>query len=242
MIDDVADHGFLDNRLRLREPRRGHRSGTDAVLLAATARPAAGALVIDAGSGAGAAALAMLSHAPHASATLLERDPEMADLAAHNVAANGFAQRARVVCADLFDRTACRGLLQTGDVVLSNPPFHLAGEVRASGNAQQAVSHVLEGQRHGDWFRRLFAFARPNGRVVVIHRPEALRDFLDVSARRSAVTIRFIHAQTGGEAMRVIMDARLGSRAPMKVAAPLTLHGLDGRFTPEAESLHRGQW
>jgi hypothetical protein len=37
----IAEDAFLGGRIRLRQPRRGHRAGTDAVLLAALAAPAA---------------------------------------------------------------------------------------------------------------------------------------------------------------------------------------------------------
>ncbi|MDX7949633.1 methyltransferase [Lichenihabitans sp. Uapishka_5] len=243
MSDDVADHGFLDNRLVLREPKRGHRSGTDALLLAAFARPQAGAHVLDAGAGAGAVALAVLSQSDAVTAILLEGNPAMAALAAHNVVANGFAPRAQVLEADLFDKAACRiGLGQPVDVVLSNPPFFQAETVRVSHHPQRAASHVLDGRGHHDWFRRLFSLARPGGRILAIHRPEALRDFLEVAANRAAVTLRFIHARSGEPATRVLLEAKLGSKAPMVVLPSLALHGPDGHFTREAENLHRGRW
>ena len=53
----IAEDAFLGGRIRLRQPRRGHRAGTDAVLLAALAAPREGETVYDLGAGVGAVGL-----------------------------------------------------------------------------------------------------------------------------------------------------------------------------------------
>ena len=55
---------FLGGRLQLRQPAEGHRSGTDAVLLAAAAPADFSGLAIDVGAGVGAAGLAMVIARP----------------------------------------------------------------------------------------------------------------------------------------------------------------------------------
>ncbi len=50
---------FLGGRLMLRQPRRGHRAGHDAVLLAAATAGRAGERVVEFGAGIGTAALAL---------------------------------------------------------------------------------------------------------------------------------------------------------------------------------------
>ena len=39
---------------------------------------------------------------------------------------------------------------------------------------------------------------------------------------------------------RILVSAVKGSRAPLKIAPGFILHEADGRFTPEADALHRG--
>ena len=57
--DDLTEDAFLAGRLRLRQFRRGHRSGHDAILLASAVPAHAGERVIEFGAGAGAAGLAL---------------------------------------------------------------------------------------------------------------------------------------------------------------------------------------
>lgn len=56
---DFTDDLFLGGRLRLRQPRRGHRAGHDAMLLAAATEARPGQRVADLGTGVGAAGLAL---------------------------------------------------------------------------------------------------------------------------------------------------------------------------------------
>jgi len=42
-------------------------------------------------------------------------------------------------------------------------------------------------------------------------------------------------------ASRILVSGIRGSRAPLEILPPLVLHGPDGRFTPEAEAIHRGE-
>ena len=78
-------------RLRLRQPRRGHRVGHDAILLAAACPARAGERVVDLGAGVGAAGLALAARVPDTTVTLVEIDPELAALAAANAERNDLA-------------------------------------------------------------------------------------------------------------------------------------------------------
>lgn len=241
MLTDDCD--FLGGHLRLRQFRRGHRAGTDAVLLAAATRIRSGQHLVDVGAGVGAAALAVLCRVPEITATLIEKDPATADLARHNVAANGFAARASVAVADLFDPETCRLHVATGaDAVISNPPFFEAGSVRMSTDGHKRASYVLDHHTHADWFKGLASMLRPRGRLTVIHRPEALGALIGAAPGRiGALELRGIHPTAQQAAIRLLLSGTAQSRAPLSILPPLTLHGPDGRFTPEAEALHQGQ-
>ena len=236
---EVADHSFLGGRLLLREPKRGHRSGTDAVLLAAAAPLQPGQHLVDVGAGAGAAGLAVLCRVPGATATLIERDPEMAALARHNIAANGFTDRAEVVEADLRVLNASR-CSRLGDVVISNPPFFLAGTTRLSENSQKARSHVLDGMDHGDWAAKVLGFAHPRGLAIIIHRPDALPALLAAASGRAAVRLRTIHPRKSELAVRILLSLAPGRRSPFVIESSLALHDDYGRFTSGVEYIHRG--
>src|SRR5882672_7200482 len=91
---DLTEDAVLGGRLRLRQPRRGHRVGHDAILLAAATPALAGEHVVDLGAGVGAAGLALATRVAGVTVTLVELDPSLAALAAVNAQRNGIAARA----------------------------------------------------------------------------------------------------------------------------------------------------
>ncbi|MCW6507127.1 tRNA1(Val) (adenine(37)-N6)-methyltransferase [Lichenifustis flavocetrariae] len=241
---DWEDADFLGGRLRLRQFRGGHRAGTDAVLLAAFVEATPNETLIDAGAGIGAAGLAVLSRAPGVKAILVERHPATAALARYNVTANGFDTNASVVEADIFDLAVCRSAALTGvaDVVISNPPFFEPGTVRPSNDSRRAEAHVLDRGTHADWLLRIASFLKPNGRLVMIHRPDALPSLLSAATSRfGGMRILPVYPREGQAAIRILMSMRRGSKAPLSLLSPLPLHGENGFFTPKVESLHRGE-
>src|SRR6266568_5268123 len=87
----------LGGRLELRQPRRGHRFGHDALLLAAATAARPGEHAVDLGAGVGAAGLALAIRVPGLSVTLVEIDPQLAALAAGNIVRNHLADSAGAI-------------------------------------------------------------------------------------------------------------------------------------------------
>src|SRR5580698_1936593 len=83
---DVSEDAILGGRLILRQPRRGHRFGHDAILLAAAVSARAGEHAVELGAGVGAAGLALAHRIGGLSVTLVEIDRALVALAAANAA------------------------------------------------------------------------------------------------------------------------------------------------------------
>ena len=235
---------LLGGRLRLFQEPSGHRAGTDAVLLAAAAGAPEGPF-IDVGAGVGTAGLILAWRCPGARGLLLEADRATAELARRNCAANGLAERVGVAEGDLFARGAARPAAlrpESAALVITNPPFFRADAVRASPHGGRAAAHVLAGRDHGDWLAAAAALLAPRGRLVMIHRPDALGALLAAcGGRLGGLALRPILPRRGADAIRILLAGTKGSRAPLRIAAPLVLHGPDGSFTPEVEAVHRGE-
>lgn len=238
--DGTTDDRLLDGRLRLVQPARGHRVGTDALLLAAFAP--AGEAVADIGAGVGAVGLALAVTGRAAQVRLVERDPLSADLARQNIALNGMAGRVAVVQADVF--APFRVLLEAGlpagsqDVVVTNPPYAAPG--RLSPDARRRAAHAIDGGDLAGWLRACARLLAEGGRLALVHRADALRAVLAAVPRGlGEVRLRLVHPKAGEHAVRLLLSARKGSRAPLAVLPPLVLHRPDGAFTPEAERVHR---
>ena len=237
----LTEDALLDGRVRLIQPARGHRAGTDAVLLAAAAPLEAGDRVVDAGAATGAVGL-MLARRASIRVVLVERDPGLAELCRRNLALNGCA--GQVAEADLIDRSTWPAAeLEPGsaDLVATNPPFLEAGHGRASPDPGRAAAHVLPEGGLAQWLRACAALLKPGGRLVLVQRADRLADCLGALGRGfGGMRLRFVHGRADGPAARLILTATKGSRAPLAVDPPLVLHDGEGRFTPLAEAIHRG--
>ena len=226
--------------------RGGHRVGVDAVLLAASAGAPVQTLV-DFGAGVGSVGLALAKRWPDTHATLIEIDPENADLARRNAAGNDVAERIRVIEINALDgRTRRNAGVENGtaDLVITNPPCYAASEVRVSPDSARARAHVFgEGEDPlAAWIVASLALVRPGGRFVMIHRPERLAEILAAVGRRLGdVAIRPIHPRQDADAIRVIVCGVKGSRAPARLQIGLVLHERNGGFAPLAAAIHRGE-
>ncbi|MBM6595927.1 tRNA1(Val) (adenine(37)-N6)-methyltransferase [Microvirga pudoricolor] len=242
-MPDTTDDSLLGGRVRLLQPARGHRAGTDAVLLASSAAVRPGQNVVDVGAATGAVGLMAAARVPDARYVFVERDPTLAELCRHNVRRNGVA--GTVVCADVLDRHARQagGLAgETADLVLTNPPFLEEGRARISPDQGRAAAHALPAGGLANWLGACIGLLRPKGTLVLIHRADRLPDCLDgLRGRLGSLSVRFVHPDATQPAIRILLAGVKGSRAPMEVLPPVFLHGPDGRFTPLAEALHRGE-
>ena len=233
---------FYAGRLLLDQPARGHRAGTDAVLLAAAVPRTFAGLCHDVGAAVGTAGLGVALACPGAQVRLIENDPASVRLAEANVAANGLMERARVIACDLFDVSRRRQLTSPADVVVTNPPFHAPARVRPSPDAGRRAAHVLAaGTTLADWLHACLDLTASKGTLVVIHAAQALPEILAAFEHRlGAITLLAVHPRAGLPANRVLVRGIRGSRAPFTVAPPLVLHGTGG-FTDAAARIHSGE-
>ena len=241
-IAGTTRDAFFGGRLVLTQPVKGHRSGTDAVLLAAAVPRDVAGPVYDAGAGVGAVGLGIALACPAASVTLIETDAVCLALAAANVAANGLAARAAVVACDLLSRDRRRAQLpESADLVVTNPPFHRLDHVQASPDAARRAAHVMApGTGLEAWLLACLDCLAAKGSLIVIHKAAAVPEMLEVlGGRLGEITLMPIQPRAGQPAIRVLLRGTRGSRAPFRIASPLVLHGDDG-FTAEAAALHAG--
>jgi tRNA1(Val) A37 N6-methylase TrmN6 len=239
---ETTDDLLLDGSVRLLQPAKGHRAGTDAVLLAASAPVKAGDVVVDVGAATGAVGLMVAAREKAARFVFIERDPDLAELCRRNCRRNGV--EGEVASADILDRASrlAAGLAPgSADLVLTNPPFLEEGRARTSPDQGRAAAHALPTGGLEGWLRACSGLLKPKGRLVLVHRADRLADCLDLIGKGLGdLQIRLIHPAADEPAIRFLLSGRKGSRAPLSILPPVILNGPDGRFTPQAEALHRG--
>ena len=238
----VTEDTFFGGRLKLNQPAKGHRSGTDAVLLTAAVPRDFSGYLRDVGAGVGAVGLGVALTCPAAIVTLIENDPICLELATANVAANDLGARVDVVACDVLSRDARRARLAgQADIVVTNPPFHRTGSVRASPDSSRRAAHVMADDTSlADWLRACLEGLAAKGTLIVVHNAAAVPEMLDVlDGRLGDLTLMAIHPRAGAAAVRVLLRGTKGSRAPFRIAPALVLHEGDA-FTAETAALHAG--
>jgi tRNA1(Val) A37 N6-methylase TrmN6 len=239
---DVTEDTVLGGRLALRQPRKGHRVGHDAILLAAAVSAHAGDQVVDLGAGVGAAGLAVARRVDDVAVTLVEIDPALVALARHNVVRNALTARVRAVCLDVTTPAAAlaaAGLAaDAADHVLMNPPFNAAENPspdRGRRLAHMAVHDTLIG-----WTAAAARLLRPAGVLTLIWRADGLEDVLAaLAAEFGGIAVRPVHPKPDTAAIRVLVRAVKGSRAPLTLRPGLVLADAQGQPTAAAETVLR---
>jgi tRNA1(Val) A37 N6-methylase TrmN6 len=235
---------FLDGQVMLVQPRDAmHRSGSDAVFLAATLSGAKGKL-IDMGAGAGAVGLMAAQLNPDVHVTLAERDPHMLTCCAKSLEKNpALAQRISICEVDFLEAEAARtaaGLSRANfDHVLSNPPYRKAGHVRST--AAKQTAHVVDDAALDGWMRTAASVLKPGGSLTLIFAADGLLDVLEAfKGRFGAARILGLHPKDGAPAERLLIHAIKGRKTVPAVLPGLVLHHGDGSYTPQVQRILRG--
>jgi len=239
---DVTEDVLMGGRLRIRQPARGYRVNVDTLLLAAAVEARDGMRLLEAGCGVGAALLAVAARTENTTFVGLERDANMASLASENVAANGMSTRAEIVKGDVLGRDANRSTLGgVFDGAFFNPPYDEEGEGRAPSEARR---HAYVADAPIDaWIAALADQLTGGAALTLIHRAHKLPEILSaLEGRLGGVEIMPLRPRADASAKRVIVRARKGSRAPLRLLKGLDLHDAsDAKYTPEVEALLRGE-
>ena len=241
---DLTDDAILGGRLRLWQPRRGHRFGHDAVLLAAATPARDGDRAAELGAGVGAAGLALVARVPGIRITLVEISAGLAALAALNAARNQLAGRVDAVALDVAAPAAeyaAAGLHPAScDAVLMNPPFNHPARHKPSPDRQRRAAHDLGRTSLATWIDAAARLLRPGGTLTVIFRADGVMDLITaLSGGFGGIALLPVHGKPNAPAIRVIAGAVKGSSAPPAILPGLVLAADDGTPTQAAEAVLR---
>ena len=237
----LTEDRLLGGRVKIRQPKQGFRVSIDTVLLSAAVPCGEGDRVLEPGAGVGGAALVLAARVPGCSVVGLESQRSLVGIAGENVRLNGMSERVDIVVGDLVSPPS-RLALGAFDQVMMNPPFHEAGRTHAPAGASRAASHVEGEARLEDWIAFGISMLRDMGTLTLIHRADRLTDVLAAIRGRAGEVVVFPlwPRRDGSPAKRIIVRARRGTAAPLRIAQGLFLHEEDGSFTPEADRIFRG--
>lgn len=241
---DITEDAFLGGQLRLKQKRSGHRAGHDAILLAAATQAKAGDHVVDLGAGIGAAGLALARRVAGIDLSLVEINPELAELARANVVANGMTAKTIVldVAADA-QAFAANGLApDSADVVLMNPPFNDPTRHRGSPDQARHIAHVATEETLHAWVHAARRILRSNGVLTLIWRADGIADVVAALSRGfGSLSILPVHGEAGRPAIRILVRAVKGGRAPTRLLPGLMLNDESKRPKNEVKEILEGR-
>jgi tRNA1(Val) A37 N6-methylase TrmN6 len=228
---EFTEDAFLGGQLRLRQPRSGHRAGHDAMLLAAATPARSGDRVVDLGAGVGAAGLAVAKRVAGVKLSLVEIDAALADLARGNAASNAIA--AEVIVLDVTSAAgafAAAGLTPDSvDVVLMNPPFNDPARHRASPDKAREIAHLATAATLESWIHAGRRILKSGGVLSLIWRADGLAEVLAALGRGfGSLEILPVHADAATPAIRMLIRAIKGGRAPTRMLPALLLNDESG--------------
>lgn len=239
MAEQLTDDRLLGGRVRFSQPAHGYRVAIDPVLLAAAVPARPGERVLDAGAGTGAASLCLAARVPECRIVGLEVQRPLQRIASHNVAQNDLGGRVEMVEGDL-ERPPPRLAAASFDHVMTNPPHLQAAATSPSPNRQRALAHAEANLHLADWLLACLRMLKPAGRLTLIHRTDRLSEALAALLGRAGEVIVFpLWPAAGRPAKRMLIHARKGARAPLRLLPGLSLHDERGAFCPRVEDVLR---
>jgi tRNA1(Val) A37 N6-methylase TrmN6 len=243
-LADTTEDAFLGGRLLLRQPRRGHRAGHDAILLAAATDAKASERVVEFGAGVGAAGFALAKRVAGIELMLVDIDEGLLTLARENSARNGIACQA--IALDIGAKAgvfAAAGLApDSADRVLMNPPFNDEVRHQPSPDADRRAAHEARSTSLDVWVHAARRLLRPGGTLTLIWRADGAGEVLAALGRGfGGVVVLPVHPRADAAAVRVLVQAEKGSAAPLRLLPPLVLNGDAGKATSRTEAILRGE-
>jgi tRNA1(Val) A37 N6-methylase TrmN6 len=241
---DVTEDAVLGGRLKLQQPRQGHRVGHDAILLAAATGGYAGERAVDLGAGVGGAGLALAARIPGLDVTLVEIDPALSELAAGNARLNAMQERVRAVACDAADTRALAAAGLPGgsiDRVLMNPPFNDTRRQNVSPDPRRRLAHAAAPGLLAGWTAAAGHLLKPQGVLTLIWRADALGEVLEaLKSQFGAVAVMPVLPRSGAAAIRVLVRAVKSGSGGMRDYPALVLNDHQGRPSAAAEAVMRG--
>jgi tRNA1(Val) A37 N6-methylase TrmN6 len=241
---EFTEDAFLGGKLHLRQPKSGHRAGHDAMLLAAATPARSGDRVVEFGAGVGAAGLAVAKRVAGIKLVLVEIDEGLAELARGNAVSNAIA-------ADLIvlDVTSGPGAFETAglsvdsaDVVLMNPPFNDSARHRASPDKARASAHVATPVTLESWIHASRRILKSGGVLAMIWRADGIAEVLAALDRGfGSLAIVPVHADATSPAIRLLVRAIKGGKAPTRVEPALILNDEFARPNQKAQDILAGK-
>ena len=175
---------------------------------------------------------------------LVEIDEALAELARGNAALNRI--EADIIAMDLAsgaEAFADAGLAPDSvDVVLMNPPFNDSKRHRSSPDRNREIAHVADAATLENWTHAARRILKSGGALTLIWRADGLMEVLAALDRGfGSLAILPVHGNAATPAIRVLVRASKGGRAPTAIYPGLMLNDESGVPNKQVQELLAGK-
>ncbi len=211
-LDDLQHKGLM-----LYQDTDCERFSADALWLCAFLRAHAADRVVELGSGSGVICVLGADNTG-AHFTGVERQTRLVELAQKSAVYN--KQDIRFVCADAAEAPA---LLGRGafSVAVMNPPYFTSGE-RSESKTRSLARHDA-GDTRKVFLTSAFALLKNGGKLFLIYPADALPELMRAleQARFAPKRMKLIYGKAGGNALRVLIEAKKDGKSGLVIEPPM---------------------
>lgn len=232
--DERLDDLELDN-LMIIQKKEGYKFSTDSVLLSNFAKAKQNDVLVDLCSGSGVVAVLASHKNKVKECYAVEIQSEMADMARRTCEYNGLS--IKVLNQDLKDVVKTLGAEST-NVVTVNPPYNTDSKASEFPEIAMATHEIATNLSEVvSVSAKLLKFG---GKLFMVHRCDRLVDIL-CECRKNGLEpklIRIVYPKKNKEPNLVLIEAKKGAKAGIKVMSPLILMNNDGTETEELKQIY----
>lgn len=215
----------VNENIRLIQKKNGLTFGTDAFLLAAYIKAQKSGVAVELGGGTGIISLLCASREKFKTIYCAEIQEDFADIIKRNASLNGLGNKIVTICDDVRNlKSSTVGC--EADVVFSNPPYMKADSGKRNDHDEKFIArHEVFGDI-GDFCACANRLLKHGGYFYCVWRPNRLIDLICAMRENNLEPkeMCFVHANTKSEPSMVLVRAKKGASASVKVCEPLFLN------------------
>lgn len=231
-LDDLEYKG-----LKIIQNKLGYKFSTDSVLLANFGRAKPNDVYVDLCSGSAVVAILFLCKNNIKEGYAVEIQPQLAQMAQRSIEFNGLGENLKVIIDDLNNALKIFGTEKI-DVITVNPPYNKVGETSETDEIAIAT-HELKTNlaKIAEVSSKILKFG---GKLFMVHRADRLADIMFELKKNKLEpkVLRVVYPKQNKEPNLVLIEAKKGAKAGLKIKSPLILNNEDGSETDELKLIY----
>ncbi len=225
--------------MRLIQPRKLFRYGTDSVLLTDFAASRFFARCVDLGAGSGVIAMLLAARNPAAHIDCVEREHLHADICRRNIALNSLENRVKLYEADLREVHGEVGC-EKYDTAVSNPPYYDRDGTLKSPDKTRNAARIDDGCTCAELCRAAFRLLKNGGRLCVVYPAARIVNLFDAMKehRLEPKRIRCVQDSPEHTCKLILVEGIKNGGEGLIWQKPLYLHDIEGKETEEYKRIY----